>query len=42
MKKVLIILAAVVITALAVSSCKSSQDCPAYGETHRYQIEQKY
>jgi len=42
MKKVLIIIAAVIITVLTISSCGSTTDCPAYGENHKYQIEQKY
>jgi len=42
MKKTLIILIMVVLIGMIFSACKTSEKCPAYGETHRYQIEQKY
>jgi hypothetical protein len=42
MKKVMIAIVAIGLFALAVTSCKSTTDCPAYGETHKYQIEQRY
>ncbi len=42
MKKLLIAIIALGLYALAMTSCSSSVDCPAYGEVHKYQIEQKY
>jgi hypothetical protein len=42
MKKLLIAIVAIGLFALALSSCTSSTDCPAYGEVHKYQIEQRY
>jgi hypothetical protein len=41
-KKLAIFIAALVFLAIIASSCKSTMDCPAYGEVHKYQIEQKY
>jgi hypothetical protein len=42
MKKLLIAIIALGLYTLAMTSCSSSVDCPAYGEVHKYQIEQKY
>ena len=42
MKKILVAIIAAGLFILAVTSCKSSTDCPAYGEVHKYQIEQRY
>ncbi len=42
MKKLLIAIIALGLYALALTACSSSTDCPAYGEVHKYQIEQKY
>jgi len=42
MKKLLIAIIALGLYTLAMTSCSSSTDCPAYGEVHKYQIEQKY
>jgi hypothetical protein len=42
LKKLAIFIAALILLAVVASSCKSSMDCPAYGEVHKYQIEQKY
>lgn len=42
MKKLLIAIVALGLYALAMTACSSSVDCPAYGEVHKYQIEQKY
>lgn len=42
MKRVLLLIAALAILALTAVSCRSTYDCPAYGETHKYQIEQRY
>jgi hypothetical protein len=42
MKKLLVAIIVLGLFALAAVSCSSSTDCPAYGEVHKYQIEQKY
>ena len=42
MKRLLIAIIALGLFTLAMASCSSSTDCPAYGETHKYQIEQRY
>jgi hypothetical protein len=42
MKKLLIAIIALGLFALAMASCSSATDCPAYGEIHKYQIEQRY
>jgi hypothetical protein len=42
MKKLLIAIIALGLYALAMTACSSSVDCPAYGEVHKYQIEQRY
>jgi len=42
MKKVIILISAVVLIIAFASSCKSSNKCAAYGENHKYQKESKY
>jgi hypothetical protein len=42
MKKIVIIILAVVTIGIFISSCKSSESCPAYGEAKKFQIEQRY
>jgi hypothetical protein len=42
MKKIITVIIAIGLFVLAVTACTSSTDCPAYGETHKYQIEQRY
>jgi uncharacterized protein YxeA len=42
MKKIFVILLTLVFIAIVISSCKIREKCPAYGETQKYQIEQKY
>ena len=43
MKKLLVaIIALGLLFAFALTSCTSTVDCPAYGEVHKYQIEQRY
>ncbi len=42
MKKVIITLVALGFLAVVMTSCKSSQKCPAYGEHYKYQKEIKY
>jgi len=42
MKRLLIAIIAFGLFALAMASCASTTDCPAYGEIHKYQIEQRY
>jgi len=37
--KASIILAVVIITGIVFSSCKSTQQCPSYGEVQKYQKE---
>jgi len=39
MKKVVILLASVILLIMLAVSCKTSEKCPAYGEGHRFQIE---
>lgn len=38
----MVLILAMVILGMVVSSCKTREKCPAYGETHKFQIEQKY
>lgn len=42
MKKIAIVLLAVLFTGIIMSSCKSTTACAAYGETNKYQIETRY
>jgi hypothetical protein len=42
LKKLTILIAVVFILVLATTSCRTTTDCPAYGEVHKYQIEQRY
>jgi hypothetical protein len=42
MKKLVVAIIAIGLFSLALISCSSSTDCPAYGEVHKYQIEQRY
>jgi len=42
MKKAAIIFSAVILIALALSSCKATKKCPAYGEHYKYQKNQRY
>ena len=42
MKRTVIALLIVIAAGLVMSSCKSSNSCPAYGETSKYQIETRY
>jgi len=42
MKKILTIIAAVVLLIAFASSCKSTKKCAAYGEAQRYQKETRY
>jgi hypothetical protein len=41
MKKVIVLILAIVVMGIILSSCKSSQKCPAYGEAKKFQIEQR-
>lgn len=41
-KKVVALIIAIVISGMVISSCKTREKCPAYGETQKFQIEQKY
>ena len=42
MKKILIVISAVILVLAFASSCKSSKKCAAYGENQKYQKETKY
>ena len=42
MKKVLIVISALVLVIAFATSCKSSSKCAAYGEAYKYQKEVKY
>jgi hypothetical protein len=42
MKKVVVLIIAIVISGMVISSCKTREKCPAYGESQKFQIEQKY
>lgn len=41
-KKVVFLAMALIVLGIFFSSCKTREKCPAYGETHKFQIEQKY
>lgn len=41
-KKAAALIIAVLIAGMVISSCKTREKCPAYGETQKFQIEQKY
>jgi hypothetical protein len=41
-RKALVLIIAIVLTGMVISSCKTREKCPAYGETQKFQIEQKY
>jgi len=41
-KKVVAVIIAIVISGMVISSCKTREKCPAYGESQKFQIEQKY
>jgi hypothetical protein len=40
MKKVALVIVAAFVIALAFTSCKSQQKCPAYGEARYHRVEQ--
>ncbi|MCX6233979.1 MAG: hypothetical protein NT175_04530 [Bacteroidetes bacterium] len=42
MKRILVFIATVILLAVTLSSCKTREKCPAYGESHKYQVEQRY
>jgi len=42
MKKIMIVIVAVLLVIAFASSCKSSKKCAAYGEAQRYQKESRY
>jgi len=41
MKKVIVLILAIVTISIILFSCKSSENCPAYGEAKKFQIEQR-
>ena len=36
-KKALVLIIVVAIAGMVISSCKTREKCPAYGETHKFQ-----
>ena len=42
MKKIMIVIVAVLLVVAFASSCKSSKKCAAYGEAQQYQKESRY
>jgi hypothetical protein len=42
MKKVIILVLAIITIGIIMISCKSAEKCPAYGEAKKFQIEQRY
>jgi len=42
MKKIVILISAIIFIAMMAFSCKSSNKCAAYGESYKYQKENKY
>jgi hypothetical protein len=42
MKKIFVLLIAVITIGIIMISCKAAEKCPAYGEAKKYQIEQRY
>jgi uncharacterized protein YxeA len=42
MKKIVVIVLAVITIGIIVSSCRSAESCPAYGEAKKFQIEQRH
>ena len=41
MKKIVVLVLAIVTLGIVMSSCKSSESCPAYGEAKKFQIERR-
>ncbi len=41
MKKIVVVVLAIVTLGIVMSSCKSSESCPAYGEAKKFQIERR-
>lgn len=41
MKKIVVLLLAVITLGIIMSACSSTASCPAYGEAKKYQIEQR-
>lgn len=42
MKKIIGFFLLIAFLTIMISSCKSSQSCPAYGEAKKFQIERRY
>jgi hypothetical protein len=42
MKKVIVLILAVITIGIMMYSCKSAESCPAYGEAKKFQIERRY
>lgn len=41
MKKIVVLVLAVFTLGIIMSSCKSAESCPAYGEAKKFQIERR-
>jgi hypothetical protein len=41
MKKIVVLVLAIVTLGIVLSSCKSKESCPAYGEAKKFQIERR-
>jgi uncharacterized protein HemY len=41
MKKIALLLATVLLLGIVLSSCKSSQQCAAYGEAKKFRVESR-
>ncbi len=41
MKKIVVLVLAIVTLGIMMSSCKSTESCPAYGEAKKFQIERR-
>ncbi|MEZ5082850.1 MAG: hypothetical protein R2750_05310 [Bacteroidales bacterium] len=41
MKKIVVLVLAIITLSIILSSCKSSESCPAYGEAKKFQIENR-
>lgn len=42
MKKFVLFVLTIVVLATILYSCKSTENCPAYGEKQKFQLEQEY
>lgn len=42
MRRTLVFVAALLFLSIVLVSCKSTENCPAYGESKKFQVEQEY